>query len=455
LTAGLFAEDGAIAAFRGHCGFRLVGRRGRIDRETPSSLSVAAGLSAVLLTKREGAKKGGMFDTMSTNESLYERAAGALMFVGPKPEVVMERGRGLELFDAEGRRYLDFVGGWAVTALGHCPEVVARALKEQSETLLDASPSYYNTKQVEFAEALCRASGFDKVWFGSSGAEVNEGAIKLARKWGKKHKAGAFGIVTASNSFHGRTLATMAATGKEEWRELYGPALLGFAHVPYNDLDAASEAIDEDTVAVMIEPVQGEGGAIPARTDYVLGLRELCDRRHALLIFDEVQTGYGRTGTLFAYQGFGVKPDIMTLAKGIGGGFPLSALLARDEVCAFEKGDQGGTYSGQSLAMAVGLAVLREMIARDISGNAMRVGAYLRRKLDDLASEGLVSSVRGLGLLLAFDSVRRNGADIVSDCLADGLLVNSPRPAAIRLMPALVAGERDVDEAIGILRRHL
>jgi acetylornithine/N-succinyldiaminopimelate aminotransferase len=247
----------------------------------------------------------------------------------------------------------------------------------------------------------------------------------------------------------------MAATGKEEWRELYGPALPGFAHVPFNDLEAARGAIREDTVAVMIEPVQGEGGAVPANPSYVRGLRELCDERKVLLIFDEVQTGYGRTGSLFAYQGLGVKPDIMTLAKGIGAGFPLAALLARDAVCAFEKGDQGGTYSGQSLAMAVGLAVLREMLERDIAGNARRMGCYLRSRLECLEAEGLATGVRGAGLLLAFDSTRREGAAVVADCLADGLLVNSPRPRAIRLMPALVVEEAQVDEAIAILRRHL
>jgi acetylornithine/N-succinyldiaminopimelate aminotransferase len=389
------------------------------------------------------------------NAGYVERAASSLMYVGPKPGIVMERGSGLELFDVEGRRYLDFVGGWAVTALGHCPVALSRALKEQVDILVNASPSYYNKVQVEFAEALCAASGFDKVWFGSSGAEANEGAIKLARKWGRKNRNGAYGIVTASNSFHGRTLATMAATGKEEWRELYGPALPGFAHVPYNDFEAARDAVDEGTVAIMIEPVQGEGGAVAADLGYVRGLRELCDRKGLLLIFDEVQTGYGRTGSLFAYQGLGVKPDIMTLAKGMGAGFPLAALLARDEVCVFEKGDQGGTYSGQSLAMAAGLAVLREMLARDIAGNAKRVGGYLRSKLEDLEREALVAKVRGAGLLLAFDSTRRNGADIVADCLADGLLVNSPRPKAVRLMPALVVDEAQVDEAIGILRKHL
>jgi acetylornithine/N-succinyldiaminopimelate aminotransferase len=391
----------------------------------------------------------------ATNANYYGRATRSLMFVGPKPEVVMERGSGLELFDVEGRRYLDFVGGWAVTTLGHCPTVVARALKEQAHILVNASPSYYNKVQVEFAEELCAASGFDKVWFGSSGAEANEGAIKLARKWGRKNRGGAYGIITTANSFHGRTLATMAATGKEEWRELYGPALPGFAHIPFNDLAAARAAIDEKTVAIMIEPVQGEGGAVPAEAGYVRGLRELCDEKGILLVFDEVQTGLGRTGSLFAYQGLGVKPDIMTLAKGLGAGFPISALLARDEVCAFEKGDQGGTYSGQPLAMAVGLAVLRETLSRDLAGNARRMGDYLRGKLEALQAEGLATNLRGAGLLQAFDSTRRAGAEIVADCLADGLLVNSPRPKAIRLMPALIVEKPQIDEAIRILRARL
>jgi len=389
------------------------------------------------------------------NAAYFARARESLMFVGPKPEVVMERGRGLELFDVEGRRYLDFVGGWAVTCLGHSPAAVAAALASQAEVLVNASPSYYNKVQVEFAEELLAASGFDKVWFGSSGAEANEGAIKLARKWGRVRKGGAFEIITTANSFHGRTLATMAATGKEEWRELYGPALPGFVHVPFNDLGAARLAVGEKTAAIMIEPVQGEGGAVPADPEYVRGLRSLCDERGILLVFDEVQTGYGRTGSLFAFQGLGVEPDVMTLAKGIGAGFPLSALLARDGTCVFEKGDQGGTYSGQPLAMAVGLAVLREILSRDISGNARKMGEYLRSRLDELAAEGLVSKVRGAGLLLAFDSVRREGVDVVADCLADGLLVNSPRPKAVRLMPPLVVEREHIEEAVRILRKNL
>jgi acetylornithine/N-succinyldiaminopimelate aminotransferase len=389
------------------------------------------------------------------NSEWYGRAQASLMYVGPKPEIVVERGSGLELFDVEGRRYLDFVGGWAVTTLGHSPAVVAEALARQARELVNASPSYYNRVQVEFAEALLAASGLGKVWFGSSGAEANEGAIKLARKWGKKEKGGAYGIVTMADSFHGRTLATMAATGKEEWRTLYGPALPGFVHVAYNDLAAARAAVGDETVAIMVEPVLGEGGAVPAAEGYLRGLRELCDEKGLLLILDEVQTGYGRTGSLFAFQGLGVEPDIVTLAKGIGAGFPLSALLARDRFCVFEKGDQGGTYSGQPLAMAVGLAVLRETIARDLAGNARRVGAYLRARLGELEARGLLAGLRGQGLLIAFDSTRRLGAEIVADCLADGLLVNSPRPRAVRLMPPLVVEEGQVDEAIGILERHL
>lgn len=389
------------------------------------------------------------------NLAWYERARESLLYVGPKPEIVIERGSGLELFDVEGRRYLDFVGGWAVDGLGHSPAVVAEALTRQAAELVNASPSYFNRVQVEFAEELLDASGFDKVWFGSSGAEANEGAIKLARKWGKKEKKGAFGIISMSNSFHGRTLAAMAATGKEEWRTLYGPALPGFVHVPYNDIGAARAAINDEIVAILVEPVQGEGGAVPASVEYIQGLRALCDEKNILLIFDEVQTGYGRTGSLFAFQRLGVEPDIMTLAKGIGSGFPLSALLTRNRFSVFEKGEHGGTYSGQPLAMAVGLAVLRETIARDISGNARRVGAYIREKLGFFEERGLVADIRGEGLLLAFDSTRREGSEIVADCLKDGLLVNSPRPKAVRFMPPLIVEERHVDEAILILGRHL
>jgi acetylornithine/N-succinyldiaminopimelate aminotransferase len=355
------------------------------------------------------------------------------------------------LFDVEGRRYLDFIAGWAVNLLGHSPPALAAALTRQASRLVNASPSFWNRPQIELAERLTAATGMDKAWFGSSGAEANEGAIKLARKWGAVRKGGAAEIVTTANSFHGRTLATMAASGKPGWHALFPPRVPGFVQVPFDDLDAAAAVIGERTAAVMLELVQGEAGAVPASPAYVRGLRALCDARRVLLVVDEVQTGYGRTGAFLAAQRYGVRPDVVTLAKGIGAGFPLSALLARDEVCVFEKGDQGGTYSGQPLAMAAGLAVLDEVERLGLPARAARMGAYLEDGLRRLEGKGLLRNVRGAGLLLAFDAVRRPGAEVAAAALDRGLVVNAPRPSAIRLMPPLVVEERDVDEALAVL----
>jgi acetylornithine/N-succinyldiaminopimelate aminotransferase len=390
-----------------------------------------------------------------TNAAWAARASAHLMHVSAKPPIVMERGAGVELWDVEGRRYLDFIAGWAVNLLGHSPPAVAEALAAQAARLVNASPSFWNRPQVELAERLAAGTGMDKAWFGSSGAEANEGAIKLARKWGAIRKGGASEIVTTANAFHGRTLATMAASGKPGWDVMFPPRVPGFVHVPFDDLDGAAAAIGERTAAVMLELVQGEAGVIPASPAYVRGLRALCDARRVLLIVDEVQTGYGRTGAFLASQRYGIRPDVLTLAKGIGAGFPLSALLARDEACVFEAGDQGGTYSGQPLAMAVGLAVLDELERRDLPGRAARMGARLEAGLRRLEARGLVRDVRGAGLLLGFDTVRRPGPEVAAEALARGLLVNAPRPAAIRLMPPLVVEERHVDEALDILARAL
>lgn len=377
------------------------------------------------------------------------------MNVSPKPPIVMERGKGIYLYDTDGRRYLDFIGGWAVTALGHSHPAITRALVKQGKTLINASPSIYNRPQIEFAKLLIENTCMDKVFFTSTGAEANEGAIKLARKYGALKKNGAFGIITTVDSFHGRTLATMAATGKEKWRELYKPQIPGFTHVPYNNLDAVEKAVDDSTVAVMIEPVQGEAGAIPATREYISGLRKLCDDHGLLLIFDEVQTGFARTGKLFGYQQYGVEPDIMTLAKGIGGGYPLGALLAKDQFCVFEPGDQGGTYTGQPLGMAVGLAVLNEILSKDLCSHVNRMSDYLVTKLRSLADDRLIADIRGMGLLIAFDALRKSGEQIVNEARNLGLILNSPRPASIRLMPALIVQKKEIDAMIDILRKIL
>jgi acetylornithine/N-succinyldiaminopimelate aminotransferase len=267
-------------------------------------------------------------DKNTTAAQLLEEAQKSILFTTVRPPIIMERGEGVYLWDLEGKRYLDFMGGWAVTCLGHSPAVIKEALLQQCGKLVNASPSFYNKPMIEFATLLTDTSCFDRVFFASTGAEANESAIKLARKYGKKFLNGAWEIITMNGSFHGRTLATMAATGKKAWEQLFEPKMPGFVHVPINDIDAVTASISPKTCAIMLEPIQGEGGVNEASHEYIRALRELCDRHKLLLIFDEVQTGLGRTGKLYAYEHYGVEPDIMTLAKGIGGGYPLSAMLA-------------------------------------------------------------------------------------------------------------------------------
>jgi len=374
-----------------------------------------------------------------------EDAKKSILFTAVRPDLIMDRGAGMYLWDTNGKSYLDFVGGWAVTSLGHSPAVIAEALERQSRRLVNASPSFYNTSQLKFAKLLTDISCFDRVFFASSGAEANEGAIKLARKYGSLHRHGAYEIITMVNSFHGRTLATMSASGKEKWADLFEPKVPGFIHVPLNDLPALRAAITEKTCAIMLEPIQGEGGVFAADLAYIKELRTICNELDILLIFDEVQTGLGRTGKLFAYEHYGIEPDVMTLAKGIGGGFPLAALLAKEKFNVFAAGDQGGTYSGQPLAMEVGYAVVNEIIFKELSENAIRQGKYIQQQLQSIAQKWDLRNIRGLGLLIAFDLPEEKGSEVVAKCLQSGLLINSPRPSTIRLMPPLIVTDADCD----------
>ena len=394
-------------------------------------------------------------NSLSDTRELLAEAKRSILFTTVRPEVVMEKGEGLYLWDTDGKKYLDFVGGWAVTSLGHSPAVIAKALARQSKVLVNASPSFLNIPMIEYARLLVNRSCFDRVFFASSGAEANEGAIKLARKYGSLYRDGAFEIITTVNSFHGRTLATMSATGKKKWENLFEPKVPGFIHVPLNDFAALKAAVNSRTCAVMLEPIQGEGGVFEVDFDYIRQLRQLCDEQGILLIFDEVQTGLARTGKLFAYQHYGVEPDVMTLAKGIGGGFPLAALLVKERFNIFEAGDQGGTYSGQPLAMAVGLAVMQEVLEKNLVDNAAMQGEYIQKKLRERAARFQLTNIRGKGLLLAFDLPTEQGAEVVAACLRQGLLVNSPQPATIRLMPALIVNTAEIDWMTEILANVL
>jgi acetylornithine/N-succinyldiaminopimelate aminotransferase len=388
---------------------------------------------------------------LEDTESLLDQAEKSLLFNTKRPGIVMNKGKGMYLWDTDGKKYLDFIGGWAVTCLGHCPDVIAQALQQQAGELINASPAFYNTPMINFSKLLTDHSCFDRAFFLSTGAEANESAIKLARKYGRIRLNGAYEIITAINSFHGRTLATMAATGKKQWETLFQPKVEGFKHVCLNDLDAMLAAINEKTCAIMFEPIQGEGGVFAVEQEYIRKIRKVCDEKGILLIFDEVQTGLGRTGKLFAYEHYGIEPDIMTLAKGIGGGFPLSAMLAKEEFNLFEQGDQGGTYCGQPLAMAVGYAVVKEIIDRNISEKAQIMGEYIQERLRIISCEFGLKHVRGMGLLIAFDLPGENAAEFVQRCLEYGLIVNSPKPSVIRLMPPLIVRKKEVDELFDIL----
>jgi len=368
-----------------------------------------------------------------------------LMDITARPEIVFVRGEGSWLEDHTGRRYLDFVQGWAVNCLGHSHPVVVEALTRQSRKLINPSPAFYNEESIGLAERLVRLSCFQRVFFANSGAEANEGAIKLARRWGRKFRGGAYEIITFDRSFHGRTIATMSASGKPGWDTLFAPQVPGFPKAVLNDIESVQRLIGQNTVAVMLEPVQGEAGVYPADLEFMQALRELTREQNLLLICDEVQTGIGRTGTLFAYEQYGIEPDIMTLGKGIGSGVPLAALLARESVSVFQHGDQGGTYNGNPLMCAVGSAVIDAVARPEFLANVRATGEYLSGRLTDLSKRLDLKGDRGRGLLRALDLGADLGARIVELARNDSLLINSPRPATLRFMSALNVTRGEID----------
>lgn len=378
-------------------------------------------------------------------------AQHTLMPITTRPAEVFVRGEGAYLWDAAGRRYLDWLQGWAVNALGHCPPQISKALDAQSRRLLTPSPAVYNLPALQLAERLCALTGLDQVFFGSTGAEANEGAIKLARKWGRQQREGAFEIITFENAFHGRNLATMAASGKPGWDALFPPNMPGFAKARLNDIDSVRALLSERTVAVMLEPVQGEAGVLPATRGFLQALRELCDEHRLLLILDEVQTGCGRLGDLFAFEHFGVRPDILTLGKGLGGGVPLSAVLAQTHCSVFEPGDQGGTYAGNPLMCAVGLAVLDTVCEPGFLSQVQALSLHLRHGLEQLSRQHGLGEVRGLGMLQALELGHSRGVELVDVCRKKGLLVNAARPHCLRLMPRLNSTTEELDEGLAVL----
>ncbi|MHC1711124.1 MAG: acetylornithine transaminase [Solidesulfovibrio sp.] len=377
--------------------------------------------------------------------------ARSLLEVAVRPDIVFVSGQGSWLTDSQGKTYLDFVQGWAVNCLGHAPAVLAKAICEQAARLINPSPAYYNDKMLQLADRLVAATPVDKVFFTNCGAEAVEGAVKLARKWGKLHKNGAYEIITFQNAFHGRTLTCMAASGKPGWDTIFEPKTPGFPKAIYNDLESVKTCINDKTVAVMLEPVQGEGGVIAANDDFLRGLRQLTREKGLLLICDEVQSGMGRTGELFAHRYAGIEPDILTMGKGIGGGFPLAAIGCKAEFSCFAPGEQGGTYNGSPLACAAGLAVLGELLAPGFLDRVKAAGERLRQRLDPVAAKLGFGRVRGRGLLLALDLGRDCAADVVVRAREKGLLVNNTRPDAIRITPALNITDAEIDQGVDLL----
>ncbi|MBI2831132.1 MAG: aspartate aminotransferase family protein [Chloroflexi bacterium] len=370
--------------------------------------------------------------------------------------VTLVKGQGARVWDENGRQYLDFVGGWAVNSLGHCHPVVVEAVTKQVGTLIQASNSFYTIPQLQLAEILIKNSCLDRIFFCNSGAEANEGAVKLARRYGYHHLKGAYEVISAFGSFHGRTLAMVAATGQPKFQQPYPPLPTGFVNVDFNNIEAIKKATTARTCAVMLEPVQAEGGVNIPEDGYLSEVRKWCDEKGILLILDEIQTGMGRTGTLFAYERYGVEPDIMTLAKGMAGGIPIGAILAKERASVFKPGEHGSTFGGNPLCCAAGYATVKYMLENDIPGKVENTGQHLSGGLDVLKRKyRFLKDVRSIGLLAALEFSKDIAQGLVLACLEQGLLVNRLKANALRLMPPLVIDNDDVDEALDMLDRAL
>ena len=370
--------------------------------------------------------------------------------------LVVDRGDGVRVYDKDGKEYLDFISGIGVNAVGHCHPKILSALKEQSQKLLHCSNLYYIEPQAKLAERLCSLSFADKVFFSNSGAEANEAAIKLARKFGAR-KAGegnCYEIITMKNSFHGRTLSTLAATGQTKYQKGFSPLPYGFKYAPFNDLDEVKRLVSEKTCAVMLEPIQGEGGINVAKASFLENLRKFCDEEGILLIFDEVQCGLGRTGKLFAYQHYGVEPDIMTLAKPLGGGLPIGATLAKEEVAScFEPGNHASTFGGNPLVCAAALAFLEIVEEEGLVERAKKMGTYFKDKLKRLKERfSFIREIRGKGLMIGVE-LEFEGMEIVKECQREGLLINCTSKNVLRFLPPLIVEEEDIDRAFEILNK--
>ena len=370
--------------------------------------------------------------------------------------LTLVRGQGTRVFDDEGRSYLDFIAGIAVDALGHAHPGLTEVIAKQAGTLIQVSNLFYTEPQIELAELLVGNSALDRVFYCNSGAEANEAAIKMARKWGILNRNGAYEIIATHNGFHGRTLGSVAATGTPRYRDPFGPMIPGFVFVDYDDVDAIKAATNANTAAVLLEPIQGEGGVNVPAADYLKRVREWCDEQGILLILDEVQTGTGRTGTLWAYEQAGIEPDIMTLAKGLGGGVPIGAMLAKEACAIFEPGDHGSTFGGNALSTAAGAYVVRQLIEGGVLENVNERGDQLEKRLAGLEDRSpLVSGQRGVGLLRGLVFASDIAPDVATKAMARGLLINPVRPNVVRFLPPLNVSAEEIDEAIDIIEAVL
>ncbi|HZP57613.1 MAG TPA: aspartate aminotransferase family protein [Dehalococcoidia bacterium] len=380
------------------------------------------------------------------------KEAKYFMRAGRRMPLLAVRGEGAHIWDDEGKKYLDFFGGPATISIGHSHPVMVQALMEQAQQLIHVSNQFYSIPQLQLAELLVENSCFDRVYFMNSGAEANEGALKLARKWGKEKKDGAYEVIVTENAFHGRTLQMITAGGTERYKAPFTPLPEGFVHVPFNDAEAVKRATTPRTVAVFIEPIQGEGGINVPDDTYLPALRKWCDEQDLLLIVDEVQTGCGRTGRLFAYEHWGIEPDIMTLGKGIGNGVPLSAFLAKEHAAVFVPGDHGSTYGGEPLTTRVGYEVMRYIIENDVPAQVRAKAQIVERRLASLLDRcPRVRSVRGKGLMWAIEFTSEIGERVTNAALENGLIVNNVRPNAVRLAPPLTISDEELEQGLVIL----
>jgi predicted acetylornithine/succinylornithine family transaminase len=401
-----------------------------------------------------------MLSSPMENKRIIEEAENYVMHTYNRLPLVIRKGRGIKLWGADGKEYLDFIGGIAVNVLGHCHPKVVVAIQKQAQRLIHVSNLFHIEPQIKLAKLICTHSFADKVFFCNSGAEANEAAIKLARKYSREQfqTPRRYEIITALNSFHGRTMATITATGQKKFQEGFEPLLPGFSHVPFNDLRALEAAVTDRTCAILLEPIQGEGGVKVPDSDYFRGVREICDRHKLLLILDEVQTGMGRTGKLFAHEHFGITPDIMTLAKGLGGGVPIGAMAATDRVAsAFQPGNHASTFGGNPLVCAAAIATM-ETILEDgfILEHCNRMGIYFREKLMELKEDypAQIMDVRGKGLIVAME-INRDGSSLVKACLEKGAIINCTAGNVLRFTPPLTVEERDIDQLTDILEEVL